>query len=58
MSNKRWKKRDIAGALMLKSREGFAYCETGENKRFVVNGSPEEQETLCNEVLEILNSSA
>lgn len=49
--------KNIPDTLMLKDKEGFAYCEGGQDKSFFINGNPEEQETLCNKILESLNSS-
>jgi len=49
--------RNIPDALMLRNKQGFAYCEAGQNGSFVIDGNPEEQETLWNKVLEVLNSS-
>ncbi len=51
------RKKAILDTVMLKGKEGFAYVTQGQNKCFFIYGLPEEQEILCNEILEKLNTA-
>lgn len=49
--------KNIPNTVMLKDKEGFAYCEAGQDESFLINGNPEEQEILCNKILGSLDNS-